>query len=122
MMHGVGGETFREPLVVPGVEGVGSDLVEAHAAQRRPDALVYLGPILSDRGGSASGLDLLEPFVQELANGGPGPIEPARLHVGYEAGQRLDGCTLRALKGPGDLDGSARRRIGPGEGPELPLA
>ena len=91
-------------------------------AQRGPDALVDLGPVLGNRRGSAGGLDLFEPFVQELANGGPGPFEPARLHVGYEAGQRLDGCTLRALKGPGDLDGSAGGRIGSGEGPELPLA
>jgi len=39
VMDRIWGEAFAEPLAIPGIEGVGSELVESHPTQRRANAL-----------------------------------------------------------------------------------
>ena len=102
------------------VHAVGFQLVELDRTQGGADPDIDPPPVLEDRLEPVGRLDVVQPFVQELGQERPAPVEQSHLDLGHEAPRGPPSGGSVPDEDLGGLAGAARRRITPGDGPELP--
>ena len=108
MMNGGRRQALAEPGPVGPIEVLGRELAQSDRPQQRGDAL-QVQFVAADRAGLAQRGDVLQPSVEELAQGGgTGDGCIAGLDLGDELGQLGRRLPFAALEGARQLDGGAR--------------